>query len=44
MGKTKTKYPVEITIQFIHPVIRESYKEKIVTKRMSSSPLRFGHI
>ena len=44
MGKTKTKYPVDITIQFVHPVIKESYNEKIVTLSMNTTPLTFAHI
>lgn len=44
MGKTKTKYPIDITIQFLHPTFKDTYDEKIVILTMNSTPLTYANI
>lgn len=41
MGKSKTKYPVDIAIQFLHPAFNDTFDEKIVVLSVNSTPLTF---
>lgn len=41
MGKSKTKYPVDITIQFLYPALDDTFDEKIVILSVNNTPLTF---